>query len=192
MNKFKDNHHKNLWQYVSDSVEPLADRKLSYSQFLDQIPNIDDIWSKTEVKTVYKSNIIARIKDHNIIALPKPVSVPFKILDHGSSAGIDKRQAERFKKGRLKVEAKLDLHGLTQKTAHSILNNFIENQWKIGKRCVLVVTGKGKGVLQSAVPNWLNQPLINQYILSFNYAQPKDGGSGALYILLKRHKLPNM
>ena len=192
MKKSKYNNHKNLWQYVSDSVEPLADRKLSYSQFLDQIPNIDDIWSKTEVKTVYKPNIITRIKDPNIISLPKSVSVPFKILKHGSSAGIAKSQAEKFKKGRLKVEAKLDLHGLTQQSAHSILNNFIQNQWKLGKRCILVVTGKGKGVLQSAVPNWLNQPLINQYILSFNYAQPKDGGSGALYILLKRHKLPNM
>ncbi len=195
MKKSKGN-NQNLWRYVSDSIDPLIDRELSYSQFLDPLPDIDDIWAKYEVnnkiKTNYNSNIIAKIKDHNIVALPKPVSVPFNILKHGDSAGMGKGQARKFKKGELNIEAKLDLHGLTQQSAHSTLNNFIENQWKVGKRCLLVVTGKGKGVLQAAVPNWLNQSPVNQYILSFNYAQPKDGGTGALYILLKRHKLTNI
>ena len=66
------------------------------------------------------------------------------------------------------------------------LHGFIDGQWAAGRRCVLVVTGKGKGVLKDAVPQWLNGPLLRMKILSFTYAQRQDGGEGALYILLKR------
>ncbi len=89
------------------------------------------------------------------------------------------------------IEARLDLHGMTQAEAHGRLVAFVEGHQAAGRRCVLVVTGKGTwreegGVLRDAVPRWLNEPGLRPRILSFSHAQPKDGGEGALYILLKR------
>ncbi len=118
-------------------------------------------------------------------------------LCHGSVADMDKRQAERLRKGRLPIEGRLDLHAMTQAQAQGALERFIIDAAARGKRCLLVITGKGRdrevghslenrGVLHRQVPLWLNQPPLRGRILSFTYAQPKDGGSGALYVLLKR------
>lgn len=176
---------KGLWTHVSDTVDPLVGREIAYSEFLDNLPDMEEVWSKPA--PAQKPRI--RTPGATAVVPPKIVSSPIKLLEHGKSAGLDKRQAERLKKGRLAVEAKLDLHGLTQQEAHRALNAFIEGQWSVGRRCVLVVTGKGKGILQAAVPQWLNHPSLRLRILSFTYAQQKDGGTGALYILLKRHRL---
>jgi DNA-nicking Smr family endonuclease len=128
---------------------------------------------------------------------PKPQPLPE--LGHGAAPGVDKRTAQRLRRGRLDVEARLDLHGFTQSQAHPALDNFLGNAQQSGKRCVLVVTGKGTrqidedtgldratGVLKDQVPRWLNQPPNRGRILSFTHATQADGGSGALYILLKK------
>ena len=118
-------------------------------------------------------------------------------LSHGSVADMDKRQAERLKKGRLPIEGRLDLHAMTQAQARGALERFIIGAAARQKRCLLVITGKGRdrevghslenrGVLHRQVPLWLNQPPLRGHILSFTYVQPKDGGSGALYVLLRR------
>jgi DNA-nicking Smr family endonuclease len=92
------------------------------------------------------------------------------------------------------VEGRLDLHGMTQAEAHPALTDFLAGAQDAGKRCVLVITGKGlrpdgrAGVLRDAVPGWLNSPPNRRRILSFTPATPADGGTGALYILLKRLK----
>jgi len=174
-----------LWDHVSSSVDPLVGREIAYSAFLEHLPDMEEVWSKPT--PLQKPKV--RKPGATAVIVPKITPQPAKTLAHGQSAGLDKRQAERLKKGRLAVEAKLDLHGQSQQEAHRALSAFIEGQWSVGRRCVLVVTGKGKGILQSAVPHWLNQPPVNQRILSFTYAQQKDGGTGALYVLLKRHKL---
>jgi DNA-nicking Smr family endonuclease len=61
-----------------------------------------------------------------------------------------------------------------------------------GLRCVLVVTGKGggegRGVLRQMVPRWLGEASHRQYVLTFCPAQPRHGGDGALYVLLKRRR----
>ncbi|MCG8543201.1 MAG: Smr/MutS family protein, partial [Alphaproteobacteria bacterium] len=119
---------------------------------------------------------------------PKPAAPP---LSHGSAPGVDKRTADNLRRGRMAIEARIDLHGLTQDEAHRALTAFVDGQQAAGRRCVLVVTGKGAwraggGVLREAVPRWLNEPALRRKVLSFSYAQPKDGGEGALYILLRR------
>src|SRR3546814_8216446 len=83
-------------------------------------------------------------------------------LLHGSRDGLDGRKAERLSRGKLPIEASLDLHGLRQAEAHRRLEAFLAESQAAGKRCVLVVTGKGLhkeegGVLRSAVPRWLNE-----------------------------------
>jgi DNA-nicking Smr family endonuclease len=112
-------------------------------------------------------------------------------LTHGLSHGIDRRQAERFRKGKLAIEGKIDLHGRTQQNAHDDLLAFLRRAHAGGKRNVLVVTGKGMttsktGILRQAVPRWLNEPAFRALVLAFDYAEPQHGGEGALYVLLKR------
>ncbi|WP_119460525.1 Smr/MutS family protein [Rhodospirillaceae bacterium SYSU D60014] len=114
-------------------------------------------------------------------------------LGHGRSEGLDRRQAERLSRGRLPIEARLDLHGMTQAEAHARLNAFIARAVAANKRCVLVITGKGLyreglGVLREAVPRWLNESPNREHLLAFDYAQQRDGGLGALYVLLKRKR----
>lgn len=113
-------------------------------------------------------------------------------LAHGKASGVDGRTMDRLRKGKLPIEGRLDLHGMTQDQAHSALLRFIESGFSHGKRCVSVVTGKGTrlsgqiGVLRQAVPRWLNQPGLRSKIIAFSHAPQKEGGEGALYILLKR------
>ena len=112
-------------------------------------------------------------------------------LRHGTSSGLDKRQGERLRKGKLPIEGRLDLHGLYQDAAHRALERFLAESVAQGKRCVLVITGRGRGdsgVLRQEVPRWLNQSPNRALVVSFTYAQLKDGGEGALYILLKRQR----
>jgi DNA-nicking Smr family endonuclease len=112
-------------------------------------------------------------------------------LDHFS--GIDRANAERLKRGLHRIEACLDLHGMTEAQAHQALAAFIHSSSEAGRRCVLVITGRGlgptgPGVLKSAVPRWLEEVELRRKILAIAPAQPRDGGAGALYLLLRRHR----
>jgi DNA-nicking Smr family endonuclease len=118
-------------------------------------------------------------------------STPVPDITHGKAAGIDRRSAERLRRGRLPIEGRLDLHGLTQAVAVERLGEFIARSEAAGKRCVLVITGKGLargGVLRDQVPRWLNLPPNRGRVLAFDYARQHDGGAGALYVLLKRRR----
>jgi DNA-nicking Smr family endonuclease len=120
-------------------------------------------------------------------AAPKP-----RALEAGAVVDLDRRTAERLKRGQLAIDGRIDLHGMTQDDAHAALARFVNASRAMGRRCVLVITGKGRpgpeggGVLKQAVPRWLNEPSLRSQILAFVAAQPKDGGAGALYVLLKR------
>ncbi len=115
-------------------------------------------------------------------------------LKTGASPGVDKRTAARLKRGQLDIDGRIDLHGMTQAKAHRALAGFLTASQGAGKRCVLVITGKGlrptgeTGVLRNLVPRWMNAPAIRGRVLSFCTAQPRDGGTGALYVLLKRKR----
>jgi len=122
-------------------------------------------------------------------SLPSPNPAPAPPLPLDRFAGIDRANAERLKRGKHKVEAWLDLHGMTQDEAHRALAAFIRGARAAGKRCVLVITGRGnigRGVLKSAVPRWLEEPEFRPHLLAIATAQPRDGGNGALYVMLRR------
>ncbi len=127
----------------------------------------------------------------------------------GELAGLDRRSGEKLRKGQMPVEAKLDLHGMTQAAAHAAVARFIEAQHAAGKRCVLIVTGKGgksadpfqpkavpgrftfsagRGVLRDALPRWLNEPALRGHIIAAQPASRAHGGEGAMYVLLKRKR----
>jgi DNA-nicking Smr family endonuclease len=122
-------------------------------------------------------------------------------LSHAAAPGLDKRTAERLRRGQIPVEAGIDLHGHTLEEARRALAGFLRRAWDANLRCVLVITGRGlrsggpgeegvmpRGVLRNQVPRWLNEPDNRARILAFCHAQPKDGGTGALYVLLKRKR----
>ncbi|MGJ3259777.1 MAG: Smr/MutS family protein [Rhodospirillales bacterium] len=125
---------------------------------------------------------------------PLPPSPPPVALAHGTPDGLDRRTAQRLRRGRLDVEARLDLHGHTQAAAHRTLERFLQDGYMAGIRTVLIITGKGDriggrpGVLRDAVPRWFNEMPMRQWVAGFSYAAPKDGGDGALYVRLKRRR----
>jgi DNA-nicking Smr family endonuclease len=126
--------------------------------------------------------------------VPRPPAAKQPDLAPGVAPGLDRRNAERLRRGERKIEARLDLHGMTQDEAHRALNAFLDRAEHAGWRCVLVITGKGRpgssaaGVLRAAVPRWLNEAPNRARLLAIAAAQPKHGGAGAIYLLLRRRR----
>lgn len=122
--------------------------------------------------------------------LPPPLRAPVSALPSGG--GIDRRTETRFRRGEMEIEGMIDLHGLTQSQAHSKVRSFLLRAAETGKRCLLVITGKGKGpgggVLRKSLPHWLEDPALAPLILSTAPARLHHGGDGAFYILLRRKR----
>ena len=83
-------------------------------------------------------------------------------------------------------DAKLDLHGMTAACAHNLLINFIKQKSHQGKRNLLIITGKGSGILRDSLPHWLETNEIKPLISSVAVAKPKHGGTGAYYVYLRK------
>jgi DNA-nicking Smr family endonuclease len=104
-------------------------------------------------------------------------------------AAVDRGTAERLKRGLRPIEACLDLHGMTQAEAHRALGDFVRAARAAGRRSLLVITGRGTdrpGTLRRSVPRWLDEGELRRQILAVAAAQPRHGGVGALYVLLRR------
>jgi DNA-nicking Smr family endonuclease len=117
--------------------------------------------------------------------------LPLPAATGPGTPGIDRRTAESFRRGRMEIEARLDLHGMRRERAHDRLTAFILESVALRRRKLLVITGKGtfaegQAVLRSAVPTWLAEPPLRDNILAIHPARPRDGGAGALYVLLRR------
>jgi DNA-nicking Smr family endonuclease len=94
----------------------------------------------------------------------------------------------RIKRGQSEIDARLDLHGHTQDTAHRELVSFILREHAAGARCLLVITGKGRlgtGVLRSRLFDWIADPDLRVMIAGYARAHPRHGGEGAVYLFLK-------
>lgn len=110
---------------------------------------------------------------------------------HHRQHGIDMPTRQKLAKGRLPIEGKVDLHGLTQAEAHNLLLSFLHRAYADGRRHVLVVTGKGSslgsdGILRRAVPAWFATPPFRALVAGHEDAGRRHGGSGALYVRLRR------
>jgi DNA-nicking Smr family endonuclease len=120
---------------------------------------------------------------------PRPVARNTPGLDHGT--------ARKLGRGRLEPQARLDLHGMTSDRAHAALGGFVARSRDAGLRCVLVVTGKGRGegggargegVLRREAPRWLATPPLAQMVVGVFEAHARHGGGGALYVYLRRRR----
>lgn len=115
-----------------------------------------------------------------------------------ASVNMDNKSFGKMKRGKLKPEARIDLHGMTIAEAHPELLAFILGSHAMGRRLVLVITGKGKdrddggpiptrfGVLRHQVPQWLALPPLAQVVLQVTPAHLRHGGHGAYYVYLRR------
>lgn len=116
---------------------------------------------------------------------------------------LDLRTELRLRRGQMPIDGRLDLHGLNQEQAHSMLNQFVMTAHANGKRCLLIITGKGRGglraedayapdlqpgILKQKLPEWLSMHPLERVVLKIMTAAPKDGGGGAFYIYLKRQR----
>lgn len=101
----------------------------------------------------------------------------------------DRARERRVRRGQLVISATLDLHGHTQASADTALNNFLARQKSKSSRCVLIITGKGRsgeGVIRRNFLHWLRLPQARQLVSGYAQAHQKHGGSGAFYVFLRR------
>ena len=128
----------------------------------------------------------------------KPRTVP-KIV---APVALDPHDAKAIRRGRVTIDARVDLHGMTQARAFEALSRFVQRGAAQGLRCVLVITGKGArrpdeddpyagfgaGVLRTQLPHWLESPQLAPLVISSGPAAPQHGGDGARYVLLRRRR----
>ena len=121
-------------------------------------------------------------------ASPKPAPRPVP---------LDRRLRQRLARGTQPIDARIDLHGRTQSQAHAALIRFLRNAQAAGAKFVLVITGKGggandganeRGVLKRQVPLWLGLPELVPYVVGFEEAHSGHGGTGALYVRVRRRR----
>ncbi|HWK13470.1 MAG TPA: Smr/MutS family protein [Rhizobiaceae bacterium] len=160
-----------LWNLIARSVTPLKGRTA-----MPEIPAAD-----------------AAALDAREEASPQPPAPRRKAPPVAGAGTIDRTTHGKLAKGRLPLEARVDLHGLTQLQAHSLLLSFLHRAHAGGLRHVLVITGKGssmgsEGVLRRAVPDWLRTPAFRGLVSAHQDAARRHGGEGALYVRLRRRE----
>lgn len=162
-----------LWNQVARTVTPLDGNSLLPE---DEEPRAEAPQRRTEFGAP--------------AALPTPEQQPAPARQP-SPAVIDAKTRGRIAKGRLAIDARVDLHGLTQAEAHGLLLSFLHRAQASGLRHVLVITGKGsspasEGVLRRAVPSWFSTAPFRGLVSGHSSAARQHGGEGALYVRLRR------
>jgi DNA-nicking Smr family endonuclease len=168
-----------LWETVARQTKPLrTKRRIAASQAASP---------KAEVNVAAKAVVHPAIP----VAAPppkKPIVPPL--------APLGRREWSQLSKGKKEIEARLDLHGMTQARAHRALSGFLHRAHGEGLTFVLVITGKGKvgaeserGVLRRQVPQWLSQPEFRAFVVGFEEAHIGHGGTGALYVRIRRSRI---
>jgi DNA-nicking Smr family endonuclease len=125
---------------------------------------------------------------------PSPRIIPPSRPEPPPLAPIGRRERSQLSRGRKEIDARLDLHGMTQIRAHRVLLTFLQRAHNDGLTFVLVITGKGKvggaeaerGVLRRQVPQWLSLPEFRSLVVGFEEAHIGHGGEGALYVRVRR------
>lgn len=169
-----------LWESVARQVKPL--RKRAAKAKLE--PNENEIAPSGPVT---KKPERVRIEP----VAPKTIA---KSPAHPPLVALGRRERSHLARGRKDIEARLDLHGMTQTRAHRALFNFLVRCSGDGMTFVLVITGKGRasitdperGVLRRQVPHWLGLPEFRSLVVGFEEAHIGHGGEGALYVRVRR------
>lgn len=192
-----------LWSRIADGVEPL---KSTEERLRSEARRAAREAAAAKPHRTTPQKPAKQKKPARPAPAPPSAPLPPKVAEdrRGRVAGLDRRTAERLRRGQYPIEARLDLHGMTQDQAHRALALFVRQCHAAGKRCLLVITGKGgrqrpsddgpfvnpepPGILKRRTPEWLKQGDLAPLVLSVATAAPAHGGGGALYILLKRRR----
>jgi DNA-nicking Smr family endonuclease len=164
-----------LWSLVARSTKPLPGKP------------------KTEESSTSESFAEAMATNENkapSAVSPEPATLQPK---RHPPTHLDTPTLDKLAKGRLPIEARVDLHGMTQDEAYALLYAFLSRAHARGARYVLVITGKGSssggdGILKRMVPGWLSTPTFRPFVSSHDHAGRGHGGGGALYVRLRRTK----
>jgi DNA-nicking Smr family endonuclease len=164
-----------LWESVAKQVKPLR-KKPRTAKAPHAAPD-----AAAAIKSAAPSRPVPSVQT----AKPKPAP---------PLAPFGRRERLKLSRGRSEIDARIDLHGMTQLRAHRALLSFLQRAHADGATFVLVITGKGKvggteeerGVLRRQVPNWLNLPEFRALVVGFEEAHIGHGGEGALYVRIRR------
>ena len=172
-----------LWGRVAKSTRPMPGRHTDMEAF-------DEVLAEEA-----RAEETARAEKAKVAPTPADpqISPPPTKQRSGTHHPLERPVKRKIAKGRLALEARIDLHGLIQSEAHMMLLDFLFRAHERGLRHVLVITGKGSsmgsdGALKRAVPLWFSKPEFRFLISSYETAAQHHGGDGALYIRLSRPK----
>jgi DNA-nicking Smr family endonuclease len=173
-----------LWESVAKQTKPL--RKRSRAAKPQRAAPDPETPVATKAAAVPKAHPPAKVPPAPRPALP-PAAPPL--------APLGRRERSQLSRGRKEIDARLDLHGMTQTRAHRALSGFLQRAHSEGLTFVLVITGKGRmgaeserGVLRRQVPRWLSLPEFRSLVVGFEEAHVGHGGEGALYVRIRRSR----
>jgi DNA-nicking Smr family endonuclease len=178
-----------LWGKVARSTNALPGRMSEIEAFEKSIAEAEEE-PKPIIKQAapaLKKAVVTTFEDIYYQAPPQPKAPA------GKHQPLERPVKRKLAKGRLDLDARIDLHGLFQEEAHALLHSFILRAHDRGLRHVLVITGKGssmgsEGALKRAVPMWFGKPEFRHLISSWESSAPNHGGEGALYVRLSRRR----
>ncbi len=173
-----------LWSVAVDGARPLPDRS-------------GRIKPAPQALSVGKGPLDPDLEAYDELRALVRGTVKFEISDteefiEGHATGLDGQVVRKLRKGEFAVQAHVDLHGLLKDEAKLELEAFLTGARQSGKRCVLVVHGRGLHskdqvpVLKEALKRWMATDRFARHVLAFTTARPHDGGGGAVYVLLKK------
>lgn len=168
---------RELWDLVAKHVKPLRKHRAAKAHAPPRAES-------SPATQVTRTSLPAR----PVAAAPAPRAAKPSIPP---LAPLGKRERTKLSRGRSEIEARLDLHGMTQMRAHRALAGFLHRAHQDGLTFVLVITGKGRsggesGVLRRQVPEWLSLPEFRAFVVGFEEAAIGHGGEGALYVRIRR------
>ena len=180
-----------VWAAVAASVKPLPGRNrpaqaapVAHAPVKHQPPPAAPS-SKTSMTTKITQAVLA-----TTMAMPSAAPGPKPLV------ALERRLKQRLRRGQEDIGGVLDLHGMRQNEAHRSLLMFVQRKFHDGATVLLVITGKGsispqgeeRGLLRRMVPHWLSDPGLRRCVLGFENAADGHGGSGALYVRLRKRR----
>lgn len=183
---------KALWDQVAKSTDPINRLAPSENRSAPKIKSPETPRSTSVSLPRFRvGERVDRSGDHDLLP-----SLSQQL--RAAPVQMDQKSYGKLKRGKLKPEARIDLHGMTLAQAHPALIGFILRSASSGHRLVLVITGKGKdrdeggpiptklGVLRHQVPQWLAMAPMSSLVLQVSEAHIRHGGGGAYYVYLRR------
>jgi DNA-nicking Smr family endonuclease len=174
---------RELWESVAKQAKPLRKTARLWKSLEGTLSGAPDPAAR-EAAAAAKAVAVAPANLKPSRSAPPPLTL------------ISRRERARLSRGKQDIEARIDLHGMTQARAHRALHNFLLRASGDGLRFVLVITGKGRaagldpsrGILRQQVPEWLGLPEFRSLVVGFEQAHIGHGGEGALYVRVRRRR----